>query len=374
MTANVNSMAWIGQVAERPWWLGSEADTGQATHVGDRGVTAKEMLKASGVDWTVQCSPLYAMLEVGKQHKKKSKTVAVPTPRHHALVREDTKAVLGIQTKRFEPVQNATSFEFFDKVIGLDSSYYETAGAIGAGEKVWIMARLPEEDTLIAGIDPIFCYLILVNAHDGSMAFRMMFTPIRPVCENTVNVALLRGESANNVYRQPHLVGVNKRLNADVARETLGLAKEYMTSFKEEADRMAETRMTEDEVTGFLQRVLPCPKHLLLAEPKANRPLALLKEPDPKTVAPNYGVAYVKQRVRVRDLIEHGAGQDPDDPIGSKINGSRWAAFQGVAEWADYIQGWDSSRTSNLLFGEGQTLKQRAWNILTQWPVKKGRK
>ncbi|MCH7672121.1 MAG: hypothetical protein IIB72_08140 [Proteobacteria bacterium] len=117
-------------------------------------------------------------------------------------------------------------------------------------------------------------------------------------------------------------------------------------------------------IDGLLQRVFPIPKRLLLEEPKGNKPFALLAEPKKEDILQPHDMWVVtslpRKRELVKKLIKEGKGND--DPA---IAGTRWAAFNGVAEFTDYLNGWDSRRTRSLLFGEGRDLKQRAWDLLT---------
>lgn len=344
MVALIDKMAFVGA---KPWWYGSSPERG--TDLGSNPVTAEEMIAAAGLGWTVTPQPLF----IGQN----GLPVLAEVSGYKALVRQDTGKVLGIKTNRYEPVQNTDAFGFFDAVVGEGQALYHTAGSLGDGEKVWILAKLPESIS-INGVDRVDNYLLLANAHDGSFSFRMFFSPIRVVCNNTLNFALTANENdkEGRGYRQSHLTGINTRLNADTARVAIGLASDFLRDFGKEATKMAQRAISADEITGLLQRLFPLPKTLLLADPK--KATLLLPEPRRDLVAPEFGFIF-KKRDAVERLIHHGMGNE--NPA---VSGTRWAALNGVVEYTDYLQGQDAKRTGSLLFGNGQNLKQQAFNLL----------
>ena len=62
------------------------------------------------------------------------------------------------------------------------------AGSLQGGRRTWILARLPQR-YIISG-DEITPYLVFMNSHDGSGAIKAAMTPVRVVCQNTLNLAL----------------------------------------------------------------------------------------------------------------------------------------------------------------------------------------
>lgn len=355
MVANVSKAATVG---ENPWWVGTTEDIGQNTNLGQKDVTAKVMLKASGNDFQVQVGKLRAEIRIG------GRRISSTVPGHCAIVREDTRDVLGVVTDKFEPVQNEQAFSFFDEVVGEGQAIYHTSGSLGKGERVWILARLPQE-VKINGSDVVENYLLMTNGHDGQSAFHMLFTPIRVVCQNTLNIAVGTTEAqqaARGGYRLFHLKGISGRMNAKDARNALGLAKTFMKEFERDAQKLAQTPLEGEELDAFLQRMFPLLTKLQLKAPKSEK-LLLLPEPKLENIAPDFRWSLStaqKKRELVKTLTESGKGNDHPD-----VAGTRWAAFNGVAEFADYLNGQDAKRTKSLLFGEGQSLKQRAWNLLT---------
>lgn len=346
-------MAFVG---EKPWWVGTGEDVGQATNLGEQDVTAKIMLERSGCNFLVQKGKVRG--EITVDGKRKTGQV----PGMYAIMREDTFQVLGTATKRYEIVQYHEAFSFFDEVVGEGEAMYHTAGTLGIGEQAWILARLPQE-IIVNGHDVVENFLLLSTAHDARHAFQMMFTPIRVVCQNTLNIATDNG-SKRDGFRLSHFSGIRQRLNAGDAREALGLAKGFLEDFGETANKLGQAAISDEEIDGLLQRVFPCPKRLLLEAPKTAEPFALLSEPKAEDLVPAdmwITTSLPKKRELVKTLIKSGKGNED-----RAVAGTRWAAFNGVAEFTDYLDGWNKTRTRSLLFGEGRDSKQRAWDLLTE--------
>lgn len=345
MVANIDRMAFVG---EEPWH-------GEGTYLGDKEVTAAEAIAAAGLDWEVDVRPLYARRHGDNMlRREEGLPTIVEIPHRNAVIRRDTGAVFGIVSDRYEPVQNTRAFGFFDEVVGEGAAVYHTAGSLGAGEHVWILAKLPDS-IKVGGKDLIENYLLLANGHDGNFAFRFFWTPIRVVCNNTLNFAIgdpRDPEAAGNKgYKLSHFRQINRRLNAGDAREAIGLAHDLLTSFGKEAAQLAETPTTKMEIEGLLQRLFPLPKTLLLAAPTGT---LLLPEPKRADIAPEFNIVFKKRDI-ARELIHSGIGNKGE---------TRWDVLNGIAEYTDYFQGQDRLRPQSLLFGTGQHMKQEAFDLL----------
>ena len=155
-----------------------------------------------GLDWQVESRNIY------------SGTGAM-IPGYRANVRSTDDAVLGVVSDRYRIVQNEEAFQFTDDLLG-EGVTYETAGSLQGGKKVWMLARLPRK-YLIAG-DQVEPYLVIFNSHDGSSGVKVAMTPIRVVCQNTLNLAL---NTAKRSWTARHTENVLLRVQD--ARETLQL-------------------------------------------------------------------------------------------------------------------------------------------------------
>ena len=191
MPANVEIMF---SVRETPWHgLGRIVMDAPAS---------REALELAGLDWQVESRNIY------------SGTGAM-IPGYRANVRSTDDAVLGVVSDRYRIVQNEEAFQFTDDLLG-EGVTYETAGSLQGGKKVWMLARLPRK-YLIAG-DQVVPYLVIFNSHDGSSGVKVAMTPIRVVCQNTLNLAL---NTAKRSWTARHTENVLLRVQD--ARETLQL-------------------------------------------------------------------------------------------------------------------------------------------------------
>lgn len=228
MAALVESMVYT---REKPWH-------GLGTKVEDA-PTSADALRLAGLDWRVE-------------QKNIQLCGGSKVPGYKANVRSTDGKVLGVVSDRYRIVQNADAFEFTDSIIGGDVRY-ETAGSLNGGKKIWLLAKLPE--TEIAG-DKTEPYLCFSNTHDGSGAVRVCMTPIRVVCNNTLNLAL---DSAKRAWSVRHTGSLQSKMHE--ARACLRMANTYMGALAEKADRMANTTITRDQLNRILDELFPVDDH-----------------------------------------------------------------------------------------------------------------
>ena len=182
MSANVETMFYV---REKPWHgLGTEIKEAPAS---------ADALIVAGLDWTVEQRNVYS--EDGSQ-----------IPGYKVNTRSTDQATLGIVSDRYKVVQNVDAFQFTDDLLG-DGVTYETAGSLQGGRKVWMLARMPQR-YIISG-DEIAPYLVVMNSHDGSSGIKVAMTPIRVVCQNTLNLAL---NTAKRIWAAKHTENVMNRV------------------------------------------------------------------------------------------------------------------------------------------------------------------
>ena len=228
MAANVESMFYV---REKPWH-------GLGVRV-EEAVSSKEALKLSGLDWTVlQESILSSSGEVIEGYK--------------ANVRDSDRKVLGVVTERYKVIQNAEAFEFTDELLG-SGVRYETAGSLQEGKKVWLLARLPRE--YIIGGERISPYLVFSNTHDGSGAVKVAVTPIRVVCNNTLNLAL---STAKRSWSMIHTGNIQGKIQE--AKDTLFMAEKYMDELGREFEVLKGKELSDEQVREYIELLLPMDK------------------------------------------------------------------------------------------------------------------
>ncbi len=197
---------------------------------------SEEALKLSRLDWNVVQRPIMT-------------DNLTPIPGYKANVRDMDNRVLGVVTDRYRVVQNSEAFAFTDALLG-EGVRYETAGSLQDGKKIWLLAKLPEK-YIIEG-EQIEPYLVFSNSHDGSGAIKVAMTPIRVVCQNTLNLAL---NSAKRIWSTVHVGDLSAKM--DEAYSTLQLAEKYMTNLGNEFSNLSRIKLTGSKVLEYIEMLLP---------------------------------------------------------------------------------------------------------------------
>lgn len=197
---------------------------------------SEDALYLAGLDWKVVQEPVFA--EGG-----------IPIPGYRANIRDTDRKVLGIVSDRYKVIQNREAFSFTDALLG-DGVRYETAGSLNGGRRVWLLARMPEAIEMIG--DKVEPYLVFTNTHDGTNAVKAAVTPVRVVCNNTLNLAL---SGASRSWSTIHKGDVKSRL--DDARDTLLHARDYLIDLGRKAEDLYKIKLTDDDVNDLIEKVVP---------------------------------------------------------------------------------------------------------------------
>lgn len=226
MAANVESMFYV---REKPWH-------GLGTMVAEAPDSAVA-LRLAGLDWNVIQKDI--MTEDGDGI----------IPGFKANVRDTDGSVLGIVTDRYRVVQNAEAFSFTDALLG-EGVRYETAGSLQGGRRTWVLARLPHQ--YIINGEEISPYLVFMNAHDGSGAIKAAMTPVRVVCQNTLNLAI---STAKRSWSFNHTGNISGKL--DEARDTLLYAGQYMSELGKTFGKLGQIKLSDGKVAEFISTLIP---------------------------------------------------------------------------------------------------------------------
>lgn len=225
MSANVETMFYV---RENPWHgLGTKVNEAPGS---------REALIIAGLNWNVLQEPIYTETEEFIEGYKVN-------------VRDSDRKVLGVVTDRYKVIQNQEAFAFTDALLG-EGVRYETAGSLQGGKRVWLLAHMPHE-YIISG-ERISPYLVFTNTHDGSGAIKAALTPIRVVCQNTLNLAL---STAKRSWSMIHTGNIKGKLQE--ARNTLILAETYMDSLGREFEELRKKKLTDKQVMEYIEILLP---------------------------------------------------------------------------------------------------------------------
>ncbi len=227
MAAEVESMFYT---REKPWH-------GLGTRV-EEAPDSSQALILAGLDWMVI--------------QKSIQTLdGALVPGFKANVRETDGQVLGIVSDRYQVVQNQDAFAFTDELLG-EGVTYETAGSLQGGRKTWILARLPQR-YFISG-DEMEPYMVFMNSHDGSGAIKAAMTPIRVVCQNTLNLAL---STAKRSWATNHVGNIQGKL--EDAKSTLLYADRYMSELGKEIDQLNQQKLSDKQVQDYIDALFTLP-------------------------------------------------------------------------------------------------------------------
>lgn len=314
MPANVQSMFYVGKM---PWHK-----EGKALKEPPDTITA---IKTAGLDWSVKKVKFYS--EYGAEIKN-----------YYGIERSDTGKILGIVKNDYVPLQNTEAFDFFDPLISNKFFEYETAGALGDGEIIWILAKIKHNGSSFAvqNKDEIVKYLLLSNSHDGESAVNIKFTPIRVVCQNTLNIALEQGRTVNI----KHLAGMYDKL--DNIQQVIRNISLIYTHIEGCFNKMAKCRVDHNKVNTYFNLIYPIEeKHDMTKEQ----------------------LAETEKNIKIREHLMNNF----ENATGVKelnIGGTLWAAYNAVTQYIDHPDKYklgDNKLLKRIWFGEGEAIKKKAY-------------
>jgi phage/plasmid-like protein (TIGR03299 family) len=288
-------------------------------------------MKAANLDWEVGLKPVCCM----------EGSTYYEIPQKKAIVRLDKWGQpdcvpFGLVGNDYQVLQNRDAFSFFDLLAQTKKVTFETAGALGHGERVWVLAKVAGE-MKIKGHDIVQKYLLLSTGHDGRTSVQVRFTPVRVVCQNTLIASLATGNDLFKIYHTPGL----ERAVTDAKQEVQNIFDKY-AELEKLYERMAGKEIKDAELEKYLCIIFPDPK-------RKN-----------KQSASSYEAALAKARaVRkvAAKLCKEGDGNDYEP-----IRNTLWTAYNGVVELVDhhwrYSDLWH--RMESACFGENERVKQVA--------------
>lgn len=216
---------------------------------------SKEAIRLAGLDWQVEQKEVYTSdgtLILG----------------YKANVRDIDQSILGVVSDRYQVVQNEEAFAFTDELLE-DGVQYETAGSLQGGRRTFLLARLPQR-FIIAG-DEISPYFVIMNSHDASCSIKAAMTPVRVVCQNTLNLAFRK---AKRTWMTKHTSNIMERI--EDARNTLQFAERYMGELGRGIDELVKKRLTDKKAMEYMSEFFPITEDMTTAQKKNN--LALLND------------------------------------------------------------------------------------------------
>jgi phage/plasmid-like protein (TIGR03299 family) len=344
MSANINVDKKSGEFAfyskkEVPWHgLGQIV---QEAKISD------DVIKIAHLDWNIQKLPKYIQypLDSNYLNDKGIRLRGLLSPNDKALCRMDNGIQLGNCSDRYEIVNNVDAFRFIDNIVGEKLAIYETAGALGNGETIFVTAKLPSYIKPTSNTEDIIeKYLLFTTSHDGNGSVKIMFTPIRVVCNNTLNMALQQ-----NVGRIVFKHTKNAQDKINRALETMKLYTDYDAQLTYQLGRMAATPITEKFIDKALANIFLTAEQLGCY--KANGIL----------MQRNFPSKTLNNLIYVKDYMEDGPGQDYS-------RGTAYWLYNGITTYLNNGKEYnnDTDRFESLTNGNEYKIAQKAFNTINE--------
>ncbi len=152
--------------------------------------------------------------------------------------------------------------------------------------------------------DKTTTYLLVHTSHDGSVALQASITPVRVVCQNTLNLAL---GSVKQSFKIRHTSSIDGKIA--VAREALGLTFKYMDDFEAEAKALFETSVSDKKFNDIITTIYPKPE-------EGNKK----------------GLTVWENRIDILNDLYFKS------PTQENIKGNAWGVFNALTERMDYFK------------------------------------
>lgn len=337
MAANFESGVTYGEKS----WHGQENNLG----VDDaRRYSVSGSLEAAGMNWRVAkvqlgiCQPRPAshddkgnQLFAGDGHSADlTNTVAEGV---YGVFRTDRWECLGSVGKDYHTLQNEQIFEKFQPFLDCKQLAFESAGSLDGGRKVYVQARLAEDDADLGGGDKIKPMLLIASSHDGSLATRVGFTPIRVVCQNTLAAAIANKRSQLLKIRHTK----NQGIALDEVMRITDIARQEFRANIEQYQSLQRHKISKADLSKYVKLVLGI---------------------DPnETDRSKLSTRIQNQWEAITNLAVYGKGQSNGEL-------TAWSAYNGVTEWLSHKRQADANKRQNSLwFGSSAEMNQKALQL-----------
>lgn len=299
-------------------------------------VTAEEIISAIGFDFKVKKRVNQTHLNIDGRSEVVRLQDSFSTIRVNANGSESV--LCGRVGKNYTPIQNVDAFGFFDNVVGKGEAIYETAGILRNGRTVFLLAALPEYIKILGSDeDMIKQFVLLANWHDGTSALLAMFTDVRVVCNNTLNMALSGARSQVSIR---HTASAEEKMRE--ASRTMGMVNQYNVEIAKAFNSMAVAKMAGDDLVKYVKTLIPMPVE----------PTDVVRD------------RTIERQDMVLELAEVGHGATLET-----AKGTVWGAYNAYTEFVDHHANFrtDDSRALSLLVGAGRTAKQTAFDLALEY-------
>jgi len=308
MSHEIETMMYVGK---KPWHgLGKAIPEGKKLSV-------PEAITAAGLDWEVGMQKVYVNASYDKKQYPALKD-------YMATYRKTDNKILGIVSEKYTPLQNKDAFHWFQPFLDANAATLATAGSLYEGRRIWVLAKIADCTAGIKGSDEVSQYILLSNSHDGSLAVRVGFTPIRVVCNNTLCMA--HESKASKLLKVRHSSGL--KANLELVRETMNIATQEFDATIKQYREMASKEITSVKLEKYVRKVFNIEK-----------------------------TGGDKLLPKIIYLFENGRGS-------REAGKTYWGAYNAVNGYFNYFRGKTQENTLNSIwFGESAELNRKALNV-----------
>lgn len=304
--------------------------------------TADDALSAGYLNWDVHLVPLTTVPLVGGAND--GARIAIPDKR--AVVRSDNGTVIGVVGDRYTPVQNREVFEMIrdgiDRIAGnLTPVQIESCGSFKGGAITFTCVHTHQFE--VGKGDPIRTYAMFGNSHDGSSAFSCLNTSVRTVCNNTYNMGIAEASRAGTLQRVRHTRSIHLKVEQIMRELVRGV--EAAQQFEVEAIRLANRKPSMSKVQEIYERIY----------------IEAIGKPDDDRAKRKAQATVSDWSVRLTNSR---------NALGNGTDGSLWAIFNSVTEWADHertVRGDSTDRRLHAnIYGDAADLKSKVWDTVQE--------
>lgn len=307
MAHMVENMFYVGETP----WHGLGVSLNEAPSI-------SEAINAAGLNWHVGLRDLFTTDGVRVSHR--------------ATVRDTDGSILGVVGPRYQPLQNADALDWFQPFVDSGEASLHTAGSLDGGKKVWVLAQLNRDPSVIVPGDEVRKFILLSNSHDGTTAVRPGFTPIRVVCANTLAAA--HCSTASKLIRVRHTSKIAS--NLEKVREIMNAANADFEATADMFRHLASKAFNQADVRRYVKVLLDVEN---------------VSDADMPTRTKNI----------IEDILASISGPKQSMP---GVSGTWWAAYNGYNEYLNYTRGRNAdNRMNSLWFGVGASDNRRALDL-----------
>ena len=318
--SGMDAIAWAG---DTPWHrLGQEMP---------ELMNSAEAIVEARMDWKVRLEQNY--IKIDDEYIEVPNTYSTVRGQQEGdgsvILSKNGKAL----TSRYTPWQNIDAFDFLDELINTNEATIEVCGALGEGEKIWILAKLPSY-IRVSGEDHVMNYILITNSHDGTGSIKILPTPIRVVCQNTLNMAL--GSKAK-MFIMRHTKNAKKKV--DEARKILKLIDIRLGEWGVNAELMLDCRMSIQDMMEYWEDSM-----------------GMVRDDKGELSTRNKNVLEEIKKCR-----EH-----PTNMVGN-MDMTAWQAYNALTYYIDHINTLDNigftdkKKSESALLGNASDKKVKAW-------------